>query len=71
MVEELRQPIAQGAGGSGGGVGRSAGGVLAETFARHRKTFWGRSDETAARQHLEYGADALGLLFRLIGEKKA
>ena len=35
----------------------------AETFARHRKTYWGRSDETAARQHLEYGADALGLLF--------
>ena len=35
----------------------------AETFERHRKTYWGRSDETAARQHIQYCADALGLLF--------
>ena len=35
----------------------------AETFERHRKTCWGRSDETAARQHIQYCADALGLLF--------
>jgi transcriptional regulator with XRE-family HTH domain len=35
----------------------------AETFAGHRKTYWGRSDEEAARQHLRHCADALGLLF--------
>jgi transcriptional regulator with XRE-family HTH domain len=36
----------------------------AETFARHRSTTWGRSDEAAARHHLAHCADALGLLFR-------
>jgi transcriptional regulator with XRE-family HTH domain len=35
----------------------------AETFARHRETYWGRSGEGAARQHLRHCADALGLLF--------
>lgn len=34
----------------------------AETFERHRSTYWGRSDEAAARQHLKHGADTLGLL---------
>ena len=36
----------------------------AETYARHRKTYWGRSDEAAARQHLKHCADALGLIFQ-------
>jgi hypothetical protein len=35
----------------------------AETFDRHRSTYWGRSDEQAAQQHLKHCADALGLLF--------
>jgi transcriptional regulator with XRE-family HTH domain len=32
-------------------------------FERHRQTYWGRSDEGAARQHLRNCTDALGLLF--------
>jgi DNA-binding XRE family transcriptional regulator len=32
------------------------------TFDRHRATYWGRSDEAAARQHLANCADALALL---------
>jgi transcriptional regulator with XRE-family HTH domain len=35
----------------------------AETFALHRSTYWGRSDAQAARQHLKYCVDTLGLLF--------
>lgn len=35
----------------------------AETYAGHRQSHWGRSDEQAARQHLKHGADALELLF--------
>jgi transcriptional regulator with XRE-family HTH domain len=35
----------------------------AATFEQHRSTYWGRSDEVAARQHLRNCADALGLLF--------
>ena len=35
----------------------------AETFERHRSTYWGRSDEAAARQHLKHCVDTLGLLF--------
>ena len=34
----------------------------AGAFARYRKSYWGRSDEEAARQHLRHCADALGLL---------
>ena len=34
----------------------------AETFARHRSTYWGRSDEAAARQYHKHCADTLGLL---------
>jgi transcriptional regulator with XRE-family HTH domain len=34
-----------------------------EVFDQHRKTYWGRSDEVAARQHLRNCSDALGLLF--------
>ena len=33
-----------------------------DTFDRHRTTYWGRSDEGAARYHLANCADALGLL---------
>jgi transcriptional regulator with XRE-family HTH domain len=32
-------------------------------FEQHRATYWGRSDQGAARQHLRNCADALGLLF--------
>lgn len=42
----------------GGHVPFSAG-----TFARHRRTYWGRTDEEAARQHLANCVDALGLIF--------
>jgi transcriptional regulator with XRE-family HTH domain len=35
----------------------------AETFERHRGSYWGRSDEAAARQHFKHCADALELLF--------
>jgi transcriptional regulator with XRE-family HTH domain len=35
----------------------------AETFKRHRTTYWGRTDEAAARQHLANCVDALGLIF--------
>ena len=35
----------------------------AETFAEHRKSYWGRTDETAARHHYRNCADALELLF--------
>jgi len=35
----------------------------AETFAEHRSTHWGRSDEAAARHHLRNCADALRILF--------
>jgi transcriptional regulator with XRE-family HTH domain len=35
----------------------------AETFEGHRGSYWGRSDEGAARQHLKHCVDALGLLF--------
>jgi transcriptional regulator with XRE-family HTH domain len=34
----------------------------AEAFERHRKTYWGRSDEAAARQYHKHCGDALGLL---------
>jgi transcriptional regulator with XRE-family HTH domain len=34
----------------------------AATYARHRSTYWGRSDEAAARQHHKHCADALGLV---------
>jgi DNA-binding XRE family transcriptional regulator len=36
----------------------------AETFAEHRRTQWGRSDEAAARQHFRNCADALRILFQ-------
>ena len=32
-------------------------------FDQYRGTYWGRSDEAAARQHLRNCADALGLIF--------
>ena len=35
----------------------------AARFERHRNSYWGRTDEAAARQHLRNCADALGLLF--------
>ncbi len=35
----------------------------AETFAEHRNSYWGRTDEAAARSHYRNGADALELLF--------
>ena len=35
----------------------------AETFAEHRQSYWGRSDEAAARNHYGHCADALQLLF--------
>jgi DNA-binding XRE family transcriptional regulator len=35
----------------------------AETFAQHRSSNWGRSDEAAARHHLTHCADALRILF--------
>jgi transcriptional regulator with XRE-family HTH domain len=34
-----------------------------ETFAQHRKSNWGRSDEAAVRHHLKHCVDALRLLF--------
>jgi transcriptional regulator with XRE-family HTH domain len=34
-----------------------------EIFEAHRKSYWGRSDEEAARQHSRNCADALGILF--------
>jgi transcriptional regulator with XRE-family HTH domain len=40
----------------------------AETFARHRSTYWGRSDEGAAREHLRHCADALGLVLLAAGQ---
>lgn len=39
----------------------------ADTFERHRGSYWGRSDEAAARQHLRNCVDALGLLFAAAG----
>jgi DNA-binding XRE family transcriptional regulator len=35
----------------------------AQRFEQHRETYWGRSDEEAARQHAGNCADALELLF--------
>ena len=35
----------------------------AETFAQHRKTNWGRSDEAAVGHHLRHSVDALRMLF--------
>ena len=35
----------------------------AKTFAQHRKTNWGRSDEAAVRHHLKHCVDALRMLF--------
>jgi transcriptional regulator with XRE-family HTH domain len=35
----------------------------AETFTRYRESYWGRSDEAAAQQHLKHCEDALSLLF--------
>ncbi len=35
----------------------------AETFKSHRTSYWGSSDETAARRHLKHCTDALELLF--------
>jgi len=35
----------------------------AETFAEHRKSYWGRTDEATARHHYRNCADALELLF--------
>ncbi len=35
----------------------------AEFFERHRKSYWGRTDEEAARTHYKHCADALKLLF--------
>ena len=37
--------------------------LTAETFEAHRKSYWGRSDEAAARKHWHYCADALRLVF--------
>ncbi len=37
--------------------------LTAETFEAHRKSYWGRSDEAAARLHLRHCTDALRLLF--------
>jgi transcriptional regulator with XRE-family HTH domain len=34
----------------------------AAAFEHHRGSYWGRSDEAAARQHLKHCADALGLM---------
>jgi len=42
-------------------VGRKP--FTAETFAQHRSTHWGRTDEAAARHHLRNCADALRILF--------
>jgi transcriptional regulator with XRE-family HTH domain len=33
------------------------------SFAQYRKSYWGRSEQAAARQHLRNCVDALGLLF--------
>jgi transcriptional regulator with XRE-family HTH domain len=33
-----------------------------ETFQQHRQSYWGATDEAAARRHLKNGADALGLI---------
>jgi transcriptional regulator with XRE-family HTH domain len=35
----------------------------AAMFERYRQSYWGRTDEAAARQHLRNCVDALGLLF--------
>jgi transcriptional regulator with XRE-family HTH domain len=36
--------------------------LTAETFQRHRQSYWGATDEAAARRHLKNAADALGLI---------
>lgn len=42
-------------------AGRSR--FTAATFERYRQSYWGRTDDAAARQHLRNCVDALGLLF--------
>jgi transcriptional regulator with XRE-family HTH domain len=42
-------------------VGRQA--FTAASFEQYRKSYWGRSEQAAAKQHLRNCVDALGLLF--------